>query len=235
MSQHVTLDERQKINHKLKKMGFGGIDDANLFAQIATLYPNHDSFRGLLMCTRPDQRRIAYESLRPHLAFVPKPLDVYEQETKLRAEKEQWDVIDPDNPHFPRPFEVGEVESEEYRLDRLATEAIQMNAYEKQGGLELVCTKCTVAALFRGVNRKEAEKKSHDAGWRSDGRKTYCPNDVPGRGTMTVRCTEEGCLREAKIRCWDPQDAYAKARLMGWVIGDAAKCPRCVAAAVKLQ
>lgn len=232
MSQHVTLDERQKINHKLKKIGFGGLDDVNIIQQIATLYPNHDSFRGLLMATRPDQRRIAYESLRPHLAFVPKPLDVYEQETKLRAEKEQWDVIDHNNPHFPRAFQPGEVESEEYRLDRLATEAIQQNAHEKHGGLELICTKCTKAELFRAKTRKEAEKDSHAAGWRSDGRKTYCPEHIPGRATMTIRCTQEGCLREEKIRCWDRQDAYARARLLGWVIVDSVTCARCATAAV---
>jgi hypothetical protein len=235
LSQHVTLDERQKINHKLKRYGFGGLDDRNLFAQIATLYPSHDSFRGLLMSTRPAERRNAYEALRSHLAFVPKPLDVYEQEAKLRAEKEQWDVFDPNNPHFPKAFQPGEVESEEYRLDRLATEAIQQNLHEKQGGLELVCNHCTLAKLFRAPTRKEAEKNAHDDGWRSDGRKSYCPTHVPGRATMRISCTADGCLREEKIRGWDRDDVYLKARLMGWIIGDAVTCPLCAAKSVKVQ
>lgn len=232
---HVSPDERQQINKKLKRMGFGGLDDRTLFAQIGTLYPNHESFRGLLMSTRPEERRLAYESLRGHLEFTPRPLDVYEQEAKERAEREQWDVHDPNNPHFPKAFKPGEIESEEYRLDRLATEAIQQKAHETHGGLELVCTKCTVAELFRAPIRKDAEKLAHQAGWRSDGTKNYCPSHVPSRCSMTMHCTEENCLREEIIRCWEPADGYVKARLAGWEIGDAAKCPRCSAKLVTIQ
>jgi hypothetical protein len=232
---HVSPQERQQINHKLKRMGFGGLEDRNLFAQVGTLYTTHESFRGLLMSTKPDQRRQAYESLRSHLCFTPKPLDVYEQEAKLRAEKEQWDVFDPSNPHYPKAFTPGEVESEEYRLDRLATEAIKQNAHENRGGLEMVCIKCTVAELFRAPTHKDAEKQANEAGWRSDGHKNYCPQHVPTRVTMKLKCSAENCLREEKIRCWDPTDGYLKARLSGWVIGDEAKCPRCSAPKLVLQ
>lgn len=63
----ISIQQRQKINHKLKSLGFGGLDDPNVFSQIATLYRTHDAFRGLLMSTHPEQRYIAYEALRPHL------------------------------------------------------------------------------------------------------------------------------------------------------------------------
>ena len=226
----ISLDQRQKINHELKKLGFGGINDANLCAQIATLYTTHDSFRGLLMSTMPDQRRIAYEALRPHLCFVAKPLDVYEREIKEKAEREQWDVIDRNNPHFPQPFKVGEIESDEYKLARLASEALEANEHEKAGGvLELVCTKCTVMAQFAAPKRTQAAKAAYRMGWRWDERngtkRTYCPDHVPGRATMTLECSE--CQKKERFRVWDEQDGYAKARLAGWEITEATKCPKC--------
>ena len=59
---------------------------------------------------------LAYAALTPHLCFAAKPLEVYERGIHEKAEREQWDVIHQDNPHFPQPFKVGEVESDEYRL-----------------------------------------------------------------------------------------------------------------------
>lgn len=229
----VSIEQRSKINHELKKVGFGGLDDPNIFAQIATLYPNHNSFRGLLMSTAPSQRRIAYESLRPHLSFIAKPLDVYEREVKEKAEREQWDVIDPNNPHFPQAFKVGEVETEGYRLEKLAQETIKQAQHEATGHLELVCTKCTRQEFFRAKRRIDAEKESRAAGWRSDGTRTYCPEHVPGRCSMTLNCTE--CGNTANIRCWEPEDGYVKARLAGWKIDDSAVCPKCSAPKIILQ
>jgi hypothetical protein len=214
----ITAKERQKISHELKNLGFGGIDDPNLFAQIATLYPSHDTFRGLLLSTAPDQRRIAYEALRPHLMFTPKPLDVYEMEIKQRAEREQWDVWD--GSPYPKPFKVPEIS-----LDDLAQDAIRQNLHEKEKGLHLTCGKCTAGEVFRATNRKDAERDSHRAGWRSDGQKNWCPKCVPSRCTMSLQCVK--CEQVQRIRAWDPQDGYASARLRGWVIADDATCPEC--------
>ena len=164
----ISLEERQKVNHQLKKLGFGGIHDPNLFAQIATLYRTHDSFRGLLMSTMPDQRRIAYEAIKPHLCFVAKPLDVYEMEMKQKAEREQWDVIDPENKHFPKPFEVGEIESQEYKLARQAELAIEINEAQQaaKGFLTVTCPRCTKEQTFPGETRVDASILAKEAGWR---------------------------------------------------------------------
>jgi hypothetical protein len=229
----VTLKERQTINKKLKQMGFGGLDDANIFSQIATLYKTHDAFRGLLMSTAPDQRRIAYESLKHHLSFTPKPLDVYEREIKDKAEREQWDVWN--GTAFPDKFKVGEVESDSYKLERQAQEAIEQTKHEKAGGhLELVCTRCTLQKFFPGKNRKLATKDAYDAGWRWDERngtkRTYCPDHVPGRCTMTLACTK--CEIKQRIRVWDEQDGYKLARLRGWLIADDCTCPECTVKAL---
>jgi len=234
----VPLKERQRINHQLKKLGFGGLEDRNLYAQIATLYRNHDSFRGLLMSTAPDQRRIAYEALRPHLMFVAKPLDVYEREIHEKAEREQWDIWN--GTAYPDKFKVGEIESEEYKLSRLAAEAIEQSEHEKAKGiLSLVCTKCTVLRQFPAPNRKGAFKAAHDAGWRWDERngtnRTYCPEHVPGRATMKLECAKDDCGKVVRLRVWDQQDGYAMARRLGWEIGDAAVCPRCSVKRIVLQ
>src|ERR1019366_7334622 len=109
----ITQVQRSKVNHELKRLGFTGINDPNLFAQIGTLYTTHESFRGLLMSTAQDQRRIAYDAIKPHLCFVAKSLDTYEREIHEKAEREQWDVFDPNNPHFPRAFQVSDVKTEE--------------------------------------------------------------------------------------------------------------------------
>jgi hypothetical protein len=234
----IPLTERTRINHELKKLGFGGLKDPNLYAGIATLYKTHESFRGLLMSTMPDQRRIAYEALKPHLCFVAKPLEAYEREIKEKAEREQWNVIDRNNPHFPQPFKVPEIETDDYRLQRLASEAIEANEHEKAGGvLELVCTKCTLLGSFPAAKRKQAFKAAHDFGWRWEEKngttKTWCPDHVPGRATMRLECST--CERRELLRVWDEQDGYAMARLAGWVIEDAAKCPRCSVKLVVVQ
>jgi len=235
----VSIRERQKINHQLKKMGFGGIDDANLCAQIATLYTTHNSFRGLLMSTAKDQRRIAYEALRPHLCFLAKPLDVYEREIHEKAEREQWDVIHQDNPHFPQPFKVGEIESDEYKLAKLAEDAIAARKHaEAKGMVELICTHCTIAGQFPADTRKLALKAAQDAGWRwaerNGTQKTYCPQHVPGRATMTLECS--GCKIKQRRRVWDEQDGYRDARLLGWDFNEEkCLCPECAAKSVILQ
>ena len=152
----VKLEERTRINHELKKLGFGGIEDRNLFAQIATLYKTHESFRGLLMSTQPDQRRIAYEAIRPHLCFVAKPLDVYEREIHEKAEREQWDVIHEDNPHWPQPFKVSEIETDEYKLQKLAAGSHRnLRAGEIQGRAGNGVPHLSVAEHFPAAKRRK--------------------------------------------------------------------------------
>jgi hypothetical protein len=157
-------------------------------------------------------------------------------EIKQKAEREQWDIWN--GTAYPAKFKVGEVESEEYKLQKLAGEAIEAAAHEKAGGvLEMVCNTCTVAQNFPGERRKDAVKAAHNAGWRWDERngtnRTFCPDHVPGRASMTLECSD--CGRKDRVRVWDEQDGYAKARLAGWEITEAAKCPRCAAKGVLVQ
>lgn len=211
-------DERKRVNHELKRLGFGGLDDPNLIASIAFFIRDHDHFRGQLFSVKPDQRRHAYNTLAPRLRFTPKPLDVYEAEMKQLAEQRQLPTMDAHGNLVP--FKAGSVD-----LDLIATEAIRQNKHEKDGGLTLTCARCTTIETFRAKLRKEAEREAQAAGWRSDATKSWCPQHVPERCTMKLECTN--CPVTQSIRCWDPQDGYVKARLRGWIIGDAATCPRC--------
>jgi hypothetical protein len=196
--------------------------------QLAFFTNTHEKFRGLLMSTAPEKRREAYEALRPHLCFVPKPLDVYQMEMCQKAEREQLPGYNRETGELT-PFQVPEIS-----LDGLATEVIEQMAHEKHNRrLELVCAKCTVFAIFPADTRKEADKAAHSAGWRSAEKKSYCPKHVPTRLSANLLCTE--CTKETRIRAWDEQDAYSQARLLGWSIGDAAKCPQCSARPVLVQ
>lgn len=224
--------ERKKINHELRKLGFGGLEDRNLIPSIAFFIRDHDHFRGQLFSVKPEQRREAYEALRPHLRFPAKPLDVYEAEMRHMAERQQLPSYNERTGEL-EPMKVGEIESPEYRLERLAQEAIAQNLHEKERGLHLKCHKCKVAGVFHAPLRSRAEKDAHAAGWRSDGRKDYCPACTPSRCTMKLNCIQ--CGIERGIRAWDPQDGYAKARLAGWIIADEATCPTCSAPKVILQ
>lgn len=221
------IQDRARINHELRKLGFGSLDDPNLIPQIAVCIRDHDQFRNQLFSVLPEQRQNAYNSLRPHLRFTAKPLDVYEAEIKQLAERQQLPSYNAATGELV-PFKAGSV-----NLDLLATEAIRQSRHEKEGGLVLVCAKCTSEQLFRAKLRKTAEKDSHAAGWRSDGQKNYCPKCVPSRVTMTLCCTK--CPVVQTIRAWDPQDGYASARLRGWGIDDVVICPACSMKKITVQ
>jgi len=232
MAQFTSFEDRRLIHHQLRKIGFGGLDDPNLVAHMAFVIEDHDHFRKVLFSIPPEPRKIAYNAMRPHLTFAAKPLDVYEAEMKRIAEQEQWNVNN-DNSVYSQPFKVQDI-----NLEMLAQEAIQQMEHEKaKGQLELVCTRCTKAGYFPAPKRKQAYEAAHREGWRWAERngvmKTYCPEHVPGRLTMTLRCFN--CGKEGLQRAWDEQDAYTAARLRGWVIGDAAKCPECAVKKLIIQ
>lgn len=220
----MSRPNRTQVNAELKKLGFGGLEDNNLMQQLAFFIDSHNKFRSLLLSTHPEKRREAYEALRPHLRFTPKPLDVYEMEGQQKAEREQL-------PYYnPTTGELTPMRSPEISLDELAQEAIAENQHEKAGRkLELVCTHCTGFELFPAKTRKAANKAAHAAGWRVIGNKAYCAKHVPTRLSMKLLCAKDDCGREQRIRAFDEQDGYSQARLLGWSISDVATCPSCSA------
>jgi len=95
-----------------------------------------------------------------------------------------------------------------------------------------------VAGHFPGATKKAALKDAQAEGWRwaekNGVTKTYCPQHVPGRATMTLECS--GCHLTQRHRVWDEQDGYATARVAGWSFDEEkCLCPKCAVKLVVLQ
>lgn len=100
--------EQDKINHELKRLGFGDLGDPNLIPSIAFFVKDHAQLRGQLFSVLPEKRRQAYEALKPHLRFRAKPLFVYECEMKEMAEKQQLPTYN-DKTHQLDPYKPAEI------------------------------------------------------------------------------------------------------------------------------
>jgi hypothetical protein len=223
----MPTSERTKVDRELRKLGFGGLDDPNLNSQIAFCIRDHEHFKRQLFSVAPEKRRLAYAQLRPHLRFPAKPLDVYEAEMKEMADRQQLPTLR-DGEVYPTAYKVADI-----NINRLAEEAIAQTLHEKDKGLTLTCAKCTKQEVFRATLRITAERESREAGWRSDGLKSWCPEHAPTRCTMKMECQK--CGKKEQIRCWDATDGYRAARLSGWVIEDGAECPRCSVKLIAFQ
>ena len=150
-----TSRDRLAINSTLGRHGLATLENPRgMIAQIGFLIQDHDHFRRMLTKCEPDQRRAMYESLRPHLSFTAKPLDVYISEAGANAEARQLPTIGPDGQL--RPFSPTEVISE------IVEDAIA------KFHLEVTCRKCTKTAVFPGVRKVDAVQKARDAGWVCD-------------------------------------------------------------------
>lgn len=86
------------IDAGLKKIGFGGLDDPNLFDQIAFVVSGHGPkegharFLSLLMSAEPEQRKIAYDAIAPKLRFKALPLEDYIRMGAAEADRRQLPI-----------------------------------------------------------------------------------------------------------------------------------------------
>lgn len=69
--------DKRALNNALMAMGCGGLNDRNLYAQMAMLVRSHKHFREVLKAANPAERRQAYDALAPRLMFKAKSIDVY--------------------------------------------------------------------------------------------------------------------------------------------------------------
>lgn len=168
--------ERSKVDRELRKLGFGGLDDANLIPQIAFCIRGHEQFRSQLMSVTPDKRHLAYTQLRPHLRFTAKLLNVYEAEMKEIAEKQQWPTMKQGDV-YPTPFKKPDVET----LTTTANVALadEFTPPEKEKSLTLTCCKCLKEEQFWSFSRLLADVKASIAGWHTEGDKSWCPEHAP--------------------------------------------------------
>lgn len=156
---------KEPINRKLRKLGFSSLGEKELIAQMGVCVRDHDHFRSLMINVEPAKRTIAYEALRAHLRFTPKPLEVYLSEAAQQAEAQKlpvWDeknqtITDYSNYHGSgRP-----------QIEVLAERAIKQNYLERKakGTLILTCTKCTKEMAYPGLNRIAAYAAAKHDGW----------------------------------------------------------------------
>lgn len=164
-----TQRERRTINHFLANRGLPTLDEpGSLMAAMGFLMKDHEEFRKLLNKCEPAERHSMYESLRPHLSFEPKPLDVYIAQLGQEAEARQMPTIAADG--TLEPFHVPEIRT------AIAAELGKFH-------LNVVCRKCTKAATFSGFRKADCIQELRSAGWVYDELKgeghEICP-DCPG-------------------------------------------------------
>lgn len=155
------MKPRQKqINHQLKKLGFGGLDDPQLLHQMGFCIRDHEHFRKVLLAVETgEQRKIAYDAMRPHLNFPANPLDWYIMEGQREAEELQLPIKNPDGSftayrdyHGAKPT-----------LEVQAEKAIREAQHEK--ALQLTCHKCTVVGIFPALDKLAAYAYAKKSGW----------------------------------------------------------------------
>src|SRR5215813_10177123 len=145
-----TAQEKSAINRMLQSHGLGQLEDrAGLMAQLGFLVQDHEHLRSLLVRCEPENRSAMYDSLRPHLGFTPKPLDVYIAESAERAASLDLPTIDEaGNVNF-RPtltYEVGG--------DLAAAQAAVNEAFAKHH-LMVTCGSCMKQETFSGVSKAD--------------------------------------------------------------------------------
>jgi hypothetical protein len=169
---------RKKVNHQLKKLGFGGLDDPEIVHQLAFCIRDHDHLKQLLFAAVPvEQRTLAYETLRPHLNFTPRSLSQYQIEIEQQMEREQTPVqlrdgsiVDFKNFHGEKPSI--EVMAEE-AINQAGRRALADGNYPRvtlrpapaEGILTLTCAKCTGEEEFRSLDRIVAAAEAVKKGW----------------------------------------------------------------------
>jgi hypothetical protein len=155
-----TLAERAEINRFLKRHGFGELGDAGLLPQLAYAIDNEATLMRVLNLAVPEERTECYESLRPLLRFVPRPLDVLMSEIARDAEIRQLPVIQPDGSF--KPYSTPEVQEAVARATATGT-------------LELVCDRCTFAQQIPAISREFAMELAREQGWTQKAGVLRCP------------------------------------------------------------
>jgi hypothetical protein len=152
---------RQIIRKVLDTCGLEDVASAHeLFQHIAAQCESHDDFRKLIDKTEPAQRVRAYETLKPHLRFEAKPLDVYIAENQNEAERKQLPIVTADG-------KLAEFKKPEIRTDAFViAEAIQKSLSKIR--MTVVCRKCTREAAFFGDRKADCISQARSAGWAHD-------------------------------------------------------------------
>lgn len=156
-------NEEAFLQRSLKKFGLN-TDINQAIAQMGRLVRDHKHFERLLTEAGPELRQELYDSLRPHLKFVAKPLDVYVADAGKMAEREQLPTIGPDGMlHEFQP--ARDARSIEADVEDMLASALAKRT------LVVTCAKCTRQQTFFGVGDETPVAvvlKARKAGWIYD-------------------------------------------------------------------
>lgn len=167
--------EEAFLKRALSKFGINlSVNDA--IAQLASTIRDHAHFQRLITEAEPKMRQDFYDSVRPHLKFAAKPLDVYISDAKQMAEREQLPVLTQDGKLLPfKPARDANT------AEKDVEEAIARSIAERT--LMLTCSKCTGMGLFYGLPGETPVAvimKARREGWVFDpvDRSETCPKCV---------------------------------------------------------
>jgi hypothetical protein len=149
------MQNRKTINNYLGNRGLSTLDDPQgLVTQLGFLVEDEKHFMQMINKCEPQFRRDMYESLRPHLRFAVRPLDVLIAELGMQAQIEQLPTVDNDGKF--RAFRIPEIKTQ---LEDLVGEAVC------RWHLVLTCRKCTLENVFHGGRKADAIQAAREAGW----------------------------------------------------------------------
>ncbi|HEX3941592.1 MAG TPA: hypothetical protein VHX11_08940 [Acidobacteriaceae bacterium] len=159
------MNIRQKqVNHEMKKLGFGGLDDPQIIQQMAFCIQDHEHFRKVLLSVSTgEQRKVCYDVMRPHLRFEAKPLDWYIMRGKQEAEELQLPIQNADGTFTP----FKDYHPRQSPLEAQAEKALKESGIRDQakGALQLVCSKCTREGIYYALDAIAAYAAAQRHGW----------------------------------------------------------------------
>lgn len=218
-----TVKERLEINQFLGRRGLATLDDPRgLVTQMAFLIQDHEHLRSMLIRCEPEHRRDMYESLKPHLRFEAKPLDVYIAEGQQDAERRQLPTLGPNGELVP--FKPAEIHTEADQSVEAADERTPEN--HVTAVLCGACGKVYDVVQFRGVC-------PHCANAQADAERAIAQaavDQVFAKKTLMLVCHK--CTREQSFPGNLRTDCYVRAREAGWRYvsdgqGGHEVCPNC--------
>jgi hypothetical protein len=157
-----TQQDSNSINRVLKARGLPTLDESGVVEALAFMVEDHQHLTELLRACEPTLRRDMYESMRPHLRFIAKPLEDYIIAAKAHAEAAELPVMDEQG--FLHPYRVGVVEVPEIEL-------------------WAQCAKCQKEGIFVGSNTGDAIFTMRSSGWafdESSQQRHLCPECLEG-------------------------------------------------------
>lgn len=154
--------EENAINRVLKARGMPTLDEPGVLMALAYQVQDHTHFMELLRACDPALRRDMYESMRPYLRFIAKPLEDYIIASKEHAEAAELPLMDEYG--FLHPHRIGVVEVPEIEL-------------------WAQCAKCQKEGIFCGFNTSDAIFTMRSSGWaydESSQQSHVCPECLDG-------------------------------------------------------